>query len=280
MSKETPNSPLGLLSHLVALECSYTLVQESKPETRYPAYFTGFLLVVKGYPVWVTAGHIMEAIEKTILADPKHYRDIKFRFVDTLHEGRKSQFPMPFDYLASKYRSYDFHKDENGVELGWDYGIIMPHIHYARLFSANQIAVIQEDNWTTLPEKFDWYYLLGIPKTTVRDEGGKRTVSPHLFPVTKLNEKPTQFAEQTDPMFYGIVTVSPEIGSIEGMSGGPIIGCKKMEDGLVRYWFLAIQSGWFESKRLICASPLHDLWNIITSAIEEGEKRRQGESTG
>jgi hypothetical protein len=49
-----------------------------------------------------------------------------------------------------------------------------------------------------------------------------------------------------------------------GFSGSPIIGFKLNPDGQMKYWLVAVQSGWRRDLRVV-ARPL---WTAIAEAIE------------
>jgi hypothetical protein len=83
-----------------------------------------------------------------------------------------------------------------------------------------------------------------------------------------LDEKPERFQDQTDPMFYGVVQPDDQVQSIKGMSGGPILGLKMNDDGSARYWFIAVQSGWYPSDRVVCATRLAAVREILITGME------------
>ena len=101
-----------------------------------------------------------------------------------------------------------------------------------------------------------------------RNEQGMWTAEPKLIQVEKLNEKPACYQEHTDPMFYGVVDPNSPVKNIKGMSGGPILGLKRNDNGSGHYWFIAIQSGWYPSGRVVCASPLKALREVLLVGME------------
>jgi hypothetical protein len=100
-----------------------------------------------------------------------------------------------------------------------------------------------------------------------RDENGCRTAMPAMIRIERLDARPDCFSEQTDAMFYGVVDPESQVKDIAGMSGGPIIGMTLDEDGIGRYWFIAVQSGWYRKDRIICASPLAKVREVVTQAM-------------
>lgn len=269
------NPEVWFAKHLAALELAYTVKHVNKPKERTRLFYSGFLLreTVPGTEMvatmWVTAGHCMEQIDRDVLGNPDAYSDIQFRFIDTLHAEKVSDIPFSFDYQGERYKSYLYHKDENGVELGFDFGVIFLRHHYTDLFLGNKLEPVDEENWTNLPEMFDHYFMLGLPEESVQgNEQGGWTVQPKLIEIQRLHEKPARYQEHTDPMIYGVVASSAGVNSVKGMSGGPILGLKRNDDGTGRYWFIGVQSGWYPPERIVCASSLEAVRAILRRGIE------------
>jgi hypothetical protein len=153
--------------------------------------------------------------------------------------------------------------------LGVDFGVIFLRNHDSHLLLANKLEPVDKANWVNVPDTFGHYYLLGLPGESVRQDGqGLWTVEPKLIQIKNLIEKPACYQENSDPMFYGVVDPDSEVKSIKGMSGGPILGLKRNDDGSGRYWFIAVQSGWYPSERIVCASPLRDLREVLLVGIK------------
>ena len=222
--------------HLVTLEVSYTVKHQNKPHQQTRSYYTGFLLWEptsgeEGATIWVTAGHCMREIDDDLLGKPEHYADVRFRFVDTLHDAVVSELPVPFDYQAEKVRGWLVHTNERGVELGLDFGVIFLRPHYSRALFANRITPVAEENWKNVPDTFDKYFMLGLPAERVGpNQQGTWTASPSMVEVARLNKRPECFAEHTDEMIYGVADPDSRVRNIQGMSGGPIIGLKRGDD--------------------------------------------------
>jgi hypothetical protein len=256
--------------HLATLEASYTVKHQNKPHEHARNFYSGFLLCEKvpgtdmQATVWVTAGHCMQEIERDLLGRPESYGDIRFRFIDMLHFNSVSNLPMPFDYRGDDAKSWIVHTDGNEVMLGMDFGVVFLRNHDSHLLIANKLEPVDENNWVNVPETFDHYFMLGLPGELVRqDERGVWTAQPILIPIERLSEKPACYQEHTDAMFYGVVDPQERVKSIKGMSGGPILGLKRNGDGSGRYWFIGVQSGWYPSGRIVCATPLEAVRGIL-----------------
>jgi hypothetical protein len=270
--------------HLVTLEVSYTVKHRTKPHEEARMYVTGFLLWEtwcgdEGATIWVTAGHCMRDIEHGLLGNPDDYSNIGFRFVDTLHSAAISDLPIPFDYVGEKIKGSMVHTDEHGAELGFDFGVIFLRPHYARALAANKITPVAEHNWMEIPDTFDGYFMIGLPNERVGpNERGIWIASPSMVKVARLDDRPECFREQTDPMFYGTADPASVVGNIKGMSGGPIVGLKLGEDGIGRYWVIAVQSGWYSGSRTVCASPLGVLRDTVRQVMDAIFQERDGQS--
>lgn len=259
--------------HLVTLEVAYTVKHQNKPHEQARSYYTGFLLWERisgdeGATIWVTAGHCMQQIDEELLGKPEHYGDVRFRFVDTLHDAVVSDLPVPFDYAAEKVKGWLFHTDERGVGLGLDFGVIFLRPHYSRALFANRITPVAEENWKGIPDTFDKYFMLGLPAERVGpNPQGIWTATPSMVEISRLDTRPECFREQTDDMFYGVADHDSQVRNIEGMSGGPIVGLKRGEDGVGRYWVIAVQSSWYAGSRIVCASPLGNVREFLLQVM-------------
>ena len=172
---------------------------------RVREYYTGFLMYEKQVSVWVTAGHLFEEIETEVLANTDAYADARFRLIDTLHSNVVSIEPVPFDYPAQPFKGFVVHRNTEGVELGWDFGVVFLPSYYGRLLAANKIKPVSERNWKNVPESFDKYFLLGLPGERVKPlESGVYTARPSMFSISKLHERPRaiQLPNRLDGLRY------------------------------------------------------------------------------
>jgi hypothetical protein len=271
--------------HLVTLEVAYTVKHQNKPHQQTRSYYTGFLLWEslaenEGVTIWVTAGHCMREIEDDLLGKPDDYSDIHFRFVDTLHHATVSTLPVPFDYEAERLKAWLVNTEGGTVERGMDFGVIFLRPHYSRPILANGIRPVAEENWRQVPDTFDKYLMLGLPAERVaQDNSGIWTASPALIRVSRLDDRPDCYHEHSDDMFYGVVDPESQIRNIKGMSGGPIIGAKIGDDGIGRYWMIAVQSGWYPPDRVVCASSLATVRTHLITALNLLFSR-SGEASG
>jgi hypothetical protein len=79
-----------------------------------------------------------------------------------------------------------------------------------------------------------------------------------------------EFTNKSEGLFYGQLSgLVADLTDINGMSGGPIFGFKRGEDGRMRYWVIALQSGWFPDKRIIFACRIRQLCEVLRKRIIE-----------
>jgi hypothetical protein len=247
--------------HLVLLELTYTLHNQGKAPAAHSVLFSGFVLDLGGYWIWVSAGHVQADIED--LLGYEQAKDPRFRLIDTLHGRSITDHPVIFDYLGAPKGRY------LREGQGWDYGLVFLHHFYVRQLAKNHIRPVDHMNWQGRPEEFDEYYLLGLPNERVsRTPSGNLSVIPTMISLTRLDEKPEYYRYHTLPMFYATIDPGNAFQSIVGMSGGPILGVKKLPDGRGNYFFLAIQSGW-DKNGIICASFLDHLASVAAQAIDD-----------
>jgi hypothetical protein len=149
------------------------------------------------------------------------------------------------------------------TDEGADYGLIRVNSLTRAALEANDKRPITRHAWENeLPEAFDRYLMLGIPsefQEPVVTQDGRLVVeiAPTIIPVSRIDPPP---ADLVTPLqrFYGQLPVPLQgmdggaLADIDGMSGGPIFGLRKTEGGM-RYWAVAIQSGWWRSRGIINA---------------------------
>jgi len=230
---------------------------------------SGFVISIRDHWFWVTAGHVIEKIriakEKGQLLGDWHLDDS-----DAL--GARFKMPIPFDFDdAFKLFFYD---DKFGV----DYALIYLSPYYCDLLKCNNIEPLNEQAWCIgIPEDFDFYWLIGIPDELVHPSMNTEIIMKGcvLIPVQRIYEPPVEILTDL-PRFYGkipdklkLANAEHVIEDISGMSGGPIFGFKKDSDDQLRYWVVALQSGWFKPKRIITACPVKNFADWIDSALEK-----------
>ena len=247
-----------LSRHLVGLCVTYR--HKTQEDAGLPSRFTtcsGTLIIVEGILYFLTAGHVLKSlselrgcgdvlIEGAALADIFGYRRI-------------SDTPIPFDLKNSKLWFID---DE---ELGLDFGVIPLGPHYARLLLKNGMVALCEENWTTQHRaNFEGFAMLGFPAERVSErvsDSSTVKIEATLIPVQRLatlqDDRKTKY-----PRFVGRVSPGVPLKSLEGMSGGIILGFQ--EKPQLTYCVVAIQSSWNPPARIIYGCGLPVLASLMT----------------
>lgn len=233
-----------------------------------PQSTSGFIISIGGNWFLITAGHVLRDIERA-RANGQVLRS--FYLDDGWNHHSKSRMTIPLDF---DHEPRDFFVDDDGS----DYAAIYLRPYYRPLLEANGVQPIDELAWERdVPESFDQCVLLGMPSqfliiknsTSSRDlELSKALVS---IAVTEIPRP--DFTNKDKDLFYGqLLGLDDELTDIDGMSGGPIFGFKRI-DGEMRYWVIALQSGWFSGKRIIFACRIRQLCEVLRKRIIEQIER-------
>jgi hypothetical protein len=235
---------------------------------------TGFVLEIKGFWFLTTAGHVFRQVQELRQRFPTHR--FTYQMQDNISNSSMTGIFQPLDFQG-EFNLF-FENEEEGLDLG----LIPLNVMTQRCFRANNALTIGEnhwDNWDSL--KFESYYMIGVPYELSQPIGSKGlSISGALLPLTKLDEPPEQLRRFSYPMFVGQIESMQDLESIQGMSGCPIFGCFKDEEGDVQYRFVAVQSGWLPSRRVVFGCDLHHLVRLISPRIRRIEGSRTDGQTG
>jgi len=254
--------------HFVQLYCTESpIIGKSKqPPGAFAA--SGFVISVHGEWFWISAGHVIHEINERM----ETRRMTTCRFVDTWGENRVSRVTIPVEYSEI----------QKGVIDGFDgldcVAVPLPDL-YVQLLLANGIVPIDEEAWRKVGDisKFEGGLLMGLPfelASHTLNEGIIESLQTLvLIGIRFVAQPPSEEGEKKIfPRIFAAIP-SKEPSSIKGMSGGPVLGLRRTPDGL-RYWIVGIQSGWYESERIISVSPL----KFIGEFLESYQKERDGRS--
>lgn len=229
---------------------------------------SGFLMVYRDVWFLLTAGHVIEEIERLFSLPVGH---ASVHLVDGLgYEARyHHQYPLPYEALR---------RTPVGDADRIDYGLIILNDLTIEALKANNLKPVTPENWRNPPEEFEEYFLVGTPQELVGLNSRSAVadvekVGAVLLPVTPINTPPEHMATPF-PRFYGRINLPsgdsthPPLTTILGMSGGPIFGMNKIGERYV-YWFYAMQSGWDESSRTIAACPFKPFADHIAACLDD-----------
>ena len=228
-----------------------------KGEDKVTKFRTAFLLSVKEYWFLITAGHIIKSIDEAL---DQGYRITEFQLIDFLGENAKNSSPIPFVYDRNSNSYYD------DGEI--DFGVIPLSQYYISLLKVNNLMPLSEEVWKHQPSAPTIYLLIGIPEVLEQRENGSIIIAPVMIGVEKVDEKPEGFGYTDYPLFYGKLSLPPDLPDIDGMSGGPILAIQKDNQGQARYWVVALQSSWLPETHYIKAFPTYVLGKMLEEFIQ------------
>lgn len=219
---------------------------------------TAFVLSVADEWFLVTAAHCLRLVEE--MSTEHGYRLDSCRLVDCLGPTARHFTSIPFAYeQAEPIRVSE--------DLDYDYGVIRLSGYYRQLLDNNGIVPLNEDVWRLQPTSPDFYLLVGMPSELFDASPRAMTVGGALLYLDELSEKPDGFSGGDGPMFYGRLSPSMALSSIQGMSGGPILAFKANDRKELRYWVVALQSRWLSDSRCIAACRTYYLGERIAYAM-------------
>jgi hypothetical protein len=228
--------------HLVSISCTH-FVKKDGSDARY-FLISGFLVSVEDTWFVATAGHVLRQIADLVGEHPE--RQFLFRIVDFFGPDSVHTLSIPFDFISSMR----FILESDDV----DFGLVHLAPFYQRQMQVNNQTPLTEVQWRQEPDiDAVAYFLIGIPIETVNQLPGDIVKPDHIhgqrFDVTmlfvkRLDELPATI-DRKPMMFYGALGETPDLTSIQGMSGCPIVAVGKNEAGEPKYWIVAVQSGWY-----------------------------------
>ncbi len=238
-----------ICGHLVGLSCSHCVATDHSA----PGYFiiSGFLVSINEDWYIATASHVLEEVDSLLRTQSN--RTYSFRIVDHFGPSASHTLSIPFDYQgADRYRT-DYEA------TGADFGLIKISDFYRNQMRANPQTPIDQESWGYEMDFEPTAYLtLGIPHEAVASVGesvdGRCTINSRKFEVVGLRvsrilQPPPEILNKDYPTFWAELSETPELSSIKGMSGCPILAFGKTASGNVKYEVTAVQSGWYHRRK-------------------------------
>ncbi len=167
---------------------------------------------------------------------------------------------------------------------GLDFAAVLLPELFQQLLSQT-IVSFTKANWVhTGNMQFDFFAMIGLPNCEAEQrtftEGRREAVVTFQHPVVIFLEScpaPVGVTPSSCPQFYGKIQSNVDLESVVGMSGGPIIGFRKVANGQLAYWPVAIQSRWLPGQRVVIGSLLApiaaNVENWIQQAIDDQTSR-------
>jgi hypothetical protein len=178
--------------------------------------------------------------------------------------------PTPFPYEFTHRIAAD------DAQTGLDFGLIPLRDFYRDSLGANGVLPMPVVPWLDQsPPRFDHYALLGLPSEAMvplarqGDRGPQigHEVTLTLVGVDALPSPPADRIRSSVPQFAGLLQDGDLLGSVVGMSGGPILGVNSDGAGGWGYSCVAIQGSWDKRDRMIFGTPMGVLVNTVLSCL-------------
>ena len=235
-----------LLPYLVGLQLLFEKCESTGTAADFDAeIYSGFMLEIRGEWIFVTAGHCLEKYLK--LLDSGIYDCRSVRFADFLHPDDESDTSVP----VTIEDGWHLHQPENDI----DYGFFRFSFLVKECLEERGVMAFTIPN-TMLGPKFNFQFdvalLMGLPEHSsgLDKKNGVFEFTPHRYRVDNL---------QVDQ--HVVVGNISTDDSIVGVSGGPIIGVRQMDDG-VAVVPVAVQGKW-NREDTITAHRLDCVLNVI-----------------
>jgi hypothetical protein len=220
-----------------------------------------------------TASHVLEAIDQALRTQSD--RTYVFRIVDHIGPEARHNVSIPFDYENSvRYRT---DHEANGA----DFGLINISPFYRKQMEANPQTPIDQKSWQ-IARDFEpvAHVTLGIPNEEVSSVGeiivGRDTINHQSFKVVglqvkQISEPPPGLRNIVYPTFWAELSKTPDLNSIKGMSGCPILAFGKTKAGEVKYEVAAVQSGWYYERmpRIIYGSDFRSVMHDAEAYFDQ-----------
>lgn len=240
-----------LAQHLVALEGSYEYLGSDKRPTGSFGHFlySGFVMSLRGQWLLVTAGHILQDLQERL--EKRQVELLSCYLIDYFGPNAKSHSPIPFTFKAAP----NFHVHDE--DMGLDFGLIRLSGYYQGLLEKNRIVPFTERDWAPSETLFNFYMMIGIPESFIDvkpDETHFDVVFRAAIVAVSPENDPPESMQRKFPRFVGRLGNIAPLETMRGMSGAPILGFAKENNGY-RYRVVAIQSSWLKPD-LIAGCPV------------------------
>jgi hypothetical protein len=244
--------------HFVTMSCIYQPPGRAEPKA---LLFSGFVAEVGGVWFYVTAGHILRDIRRSLTAGGQFDR---WRFDDQTAGNQFKGAAIP----------YAFDVDNWGViennEIGLDYAILPLDTMYRLQLQAGGVIPIGKVAWGNYVEEHDQWALVGVPSETIAYD--QKTIITGRIVVMPLEraEEPAGAGRKAENQFYARLKDMGNVKDIDGMSGGPVFSLKRMK-GEWRYKVIGVQSSWYASTWTIAACLFSSLGIALEPLVESAK---------
>ncbi len=241
---------------------------QAGPSSQHAVY-SGFLLEYGDDLLWMSAGHVIDDIDAILRSES--FKITAMVWLDDFPVSGGENLIVHDKKLIMK----------SWENAGLDFGVIKLSVLDAANLRLNPRVNILEDRiWRHLDKANpEGYYLIGFPKDLVESserpaDSGRtwKSITAHIACVP-LVEVPHKLDSKSDfwndsGAFYARVIPYPdipelELGSIVGMSGGPILSIERNNEGKLIYRLVGIQSTWLPSDQIVRAAPIAKISEVL-----------------
>jgi len=217
-----------------------------------------------------TAAHvideILEVIKSGVILSHWHINDVFTKPSGTI--------VYPFEVMERER----LHLRED--KLGLDYCLIYVDWLTAENIQRSGVRAITMER-TADASEVEKLVLTGFASNYTQKNGSSISQRHYVLGVTQIERPENWNPDQSQTSLFGrLDTVdSEELNAVDigGMSGGPIFGLIKQEDGSSIIRLVAVQSGWSKESRIITACPIGPFLAAVERLINEaGEESPDG----
>lgn len=234
-----------------------------KEDKKHQFFLTSFVFSVCEYWFLITAGHCFKQIREELI--DKGWIISSCSLLDFLGINARFKEPIPFPFDINKALYFP---EINDDDYSFDYGIYPLSSYFKKVLLSNNVKPLDEEVWKKQPNHIDKSALLGLPSELQKFDQGIEIGSSFIF-ADIVKEKPDGFKNISMPQIYAKIQMGNGIRSIEGMSGGPLFGFRKYDNGEMRYWLLGLQSRWLRESHFIAVCPTKYIGLLLESYISK-----------
>lgn len=221
-----------------------------------------FFLIINGHTVMCTAAHVLHEIRKVmdagVVLSDWHINDV----------FTKTSSDILYPYNVMDQPQFLLRDDA----LGLDYCLIYIDWLTTTNLQRSGVKGITKARIGDATEADKWV-LSGFPSVFTKAKGEGIAQVHCVFGVTPIERPDNWEPDKSQMALFGQLdqVADPILNSVDigGMSGGPIFGLFKKEDGSPTIKLVAVQSGWSETSRVIAACPIEPFLNAVERLIEQ-----------
>lgn len=255
--------------------CCSILIEAVNRDTgeRKLAAYSGCLLRFRDSGYLITAGHAMSNLVDVSNSSRWHIASTRLLDTPSAFETPANSLVLDLDSTNACFVNYKHRA--SSICSGLDIGMMALSELTLRALAKNRLVKFFSLDKCDVNAAFEGHYLLGIPGEAVHlsRQSQPRLVSVKhtILPVRRLKRSPSDLCKHRG-CFYGTLTTTDVDGeplrTIEGMSGGPIVGVRA-EGTQVHFDLVAIQSSWQRKTRHVRASSTKQIQQYLQLAATD-----------